>query len=416
MLIIQPHWPPSNLVGTHRMRLIANELRSLGWKAVVLTIDERDYEEELVPETTKLVDPEVEVIKIRANRVVRLFGKRLIGDIGLRGWFPLRRAAHQLLSERKFSFIIFSLPSWYISLLGYGLQKKSRVPFGIDYRDPWVYKLSSEERGLNRAFFPPKLAKILEPLALRGVSLVSGVSDGYLQGVRERYSQLSNVPFVTFQMGFRKKDHFIPLKNFQNPFLPEKRTFVYAGAHWPLGQTMFKEFLQALALAKKSGLAGNVQFLFIGTGNTKLPSLTATAAQLKLGDTFREIPERLSYLQVQKILREAHGAIIIGSIEPHYSASKIFQCLVTAKRTLAYFHQTSEGAQILELCNASNYFQPYNPATTEDDRINSLSKCILRFTADESMWQPNLEPLDQFTSKANAVKLVNAIDSLSLTK
>ena len=57
MLIIQPHWPPSNLVGVHRVRLIANEMHGLNWKATVLAVHEDDYEEELVPETTLLVAP-----------------------------------------------------------------------------------------------------------------------------------------------------------------------------------------------------------------------------------------------------------------------------------------------------------------------------------------------------------------------
>ena len=31
VLIIYPHWPPSNLVGVHRVRLIANHLHAQDW-------------------------------------------------------------------------------------------------------------------------------------------------------------------------------------------------------------------------------------------------------------------------------------------------------------------------------------------------------------------------------------------------
>ena len=55
MLIIYPHWPPSNLVGVHRVRLIANELHSLGWQAIVLTIDERDLRRRIVSRNEQLV-------------------------------------------------------------------------------------------------------------------------------------------------------------------------------------------------------------------------------------------------------------------------------------------------------------------------------------------------------------------------
>ena len=45
MLIIYPHWPPSNLAGVHRARLISNFLPDFGWHPIVLTVKEIYYEE-----------------------------------------------------------------------------------------------------------------------------------------------------------------------------------------------------------------------------------------------------------------------------------------------------------------------------------------------------------------------------------
>jgi hypothetical protein len=396
------------------MRLIANELHQLGWKALVLTVDERDYEEPLVQEMNMLVEPEVEVVRVRARKVVTAFGKRIIGDIGLRAWFPLRRAALRILEEREISFILFSMPSWYPSLIGCGLNRKTGTPFGIDYRDPWVYQLSDKEKGFNRGTLTTRIARILEPLALRNVSLVTGVSDGYLSGVRNRYKKLSAVPSMTFQMGFREKDHRIEIPEFKCPFEAKKRTFVYAGAYWPLGAPLFNEFLRAVAVAKTTGLGKDVQFLFIGTDNANLPPLIKEAERLNLGDTFRELPDRMSFLEIQQILREAEGAIILGSTEEHYSASKIFQCLVTAKRTSAYFHEKSEGAAILKECNASTFYHAFKPEKSEEDRVQSLAKCIIKFTDERSVWAPNLSPLEQYSSLSNAKKLVEAIQQIIL--
>ena len=80
ILIIYPHWPPSNLVGVHRVRLIANELEALGWKPTVLTVDEHDHEEQLSAASEQLVKPGMEVIKVRARPVKKIAGKRVIGD------------------------------------------------------------------------------------------------------------------------------------------------------------------------------------------------------------------------------------------------------------------------------------------------------------------------------------------------
>ena len=415
ILIIYPHWPPSNLVGVHRVRLIANELPKLGWNTTVLTVDERDYEEELSPETAQLVSPDLKVVKVRARKPLRVFRKRLVGDIGLRGWFSLRAKANELLSQERYDFIWFSMPSWYPSLMGFRLSKAHKVPFGIDYQDPWVYALASHQKGLNRASATIWLAKRLEPLALRNVALISGISDGYLSGVLDRHPALRSIPIVACQLGFSTSDHQIELPAFEIPFDKNKRTFVYAGAYWALGQPLFEEFICALALAKEEGhLATDVQFLFIGTGNPELSSLSQLAESMKLGQSFREIPHRLSYLEVQQILRCAEGAVVMGSTESHYSASKIFQCLITANRTMAYFHHESEGAKILSDCKADSFYQPYLPEMDRAERIELLSDTLVSFISPKSPWRPDIEPLAEYSAKASAEKLVNVIDKISV--
>ena len=45
ILILYPHFPPSNLAGVHRPRLFAQHLPEFGWEPVILTVDEKYYEE-----------------------------------------------------------------------------------------------------------------------------------------------------------------------------------------------------------------------------------------------------------------------------------------------------------------------------------------------------------------------------------
>lgn len=413
MLIIYPHWPPSNLVGVHRVRLIANELSQFGWKAHVLTVDERDYEEPLAPETVALVAPEVETTKVRARKPVAILGKRIVGDIGLRGWVALHREARKLLRQKPFDFVWFSMPSWYPSLMGCSLSKEFKVPFGLDYQDPWVHAIPEEEKGFNRATFTIALAKILEPLALRRVSLISGVSHGYIHGTLSRNPIAARVPSVIFQVGFRSADHDIQLPDYLPPLESDKETYVYAGAHWAMGHPLFREFMLALSLAKKSGqLAKNVQFLFIGTGNPNLPSLSSLANELQLGTTFREHPAKISYLEVQQTLRSCAGSVVLGSTEPHYSASKIFQCLLTSPRTMGYFHHESAGMGILRECKADTFSLGYDPKMSRDQRIESLCEAMLRFVNASEPWKPNLKALERHSSSSNACKLIQAVEQL----
>jgi len=416
MLIIHPHWPPSNTVGVHRVRLIANELHSLGWKATVLTIDERDYEEDLAYETLQLIDKTVEVVKVRARPVVKILGKRMIGDIGLRGFSALKKQAHQILSERAIDFIWFSLPSWYTPLMGAPLKKRYNVNFGVDYRDPWVYKLATHQKGLNRATATVLTARVLEPLALREVSLISGVSEGYLKGIHERQAKLKHTAKLTFQMGFRKEDHTIHLEDFSPPFTKEVRTYVYAGAYSPNWYPIFRLWMKGLAALHSEQSIHKVQFMFIGTRNPELQSITELADEFNVGELVNELPDRIPFLQVQQILRESDGAIILGSTERHYSASKLFQCLVTAPRVFAFFHEASEGAQILRDCEASNFYVGFSEHLSEVELIRNLKQQIASFIDPTVPWKPKMEVLNAHSSHANAKRFIAAIDQLTQTK
>lgn len=410
MLIIYPYWPPSNLVGVHRVRMIANELHSLGWKTTVLTIDERDYEEPLSQDLKMLVSPEVEIIKVRAAQVYSFLGRRLIGDISLRGWFSMREMARTLLKTRGYDFIWISVSPWYTALMGYGLKKKYNVPYGIDFQDPWDYKLASHERGLNRATITLAVARVLQPIALRNVNLITGISEAYIKQTLRNLKQARQTNITTFQNGFAQRDHTVQLETFSSPLNPKKRSFVYAGAHWPLGAPLFTLWLKAIASIHQETPLENLEFVFIGTGNSQLRSIDDQAKSLGLEGVVIELPERRSYLEIQQILRESDGAMVIGSIEPHYSASKIFQCLCTAPRTFGFFHADSEGREVLETCRALKYYAPFHPDWSEEDCISKLKHALLSFINPEVEWQPLLENLAEYTSHSNAKKFIQAVE------
>ena len=65
----------------------------------MLTIDDRDYEEPPAYDTLRLVDPRVQIVKVRARPVRHWFGRRGIGDIGVRGFSALKNRADKMLAE-----------------------------------------------------------------------------------------------------------------------------------------------------------------------------------------------------------------------------------------------------------------------------------------------------------------------------
>jgi hypothetical protein len=47
ILIIYPHFPPSNLAAVNRSRFFAQQLSSFVWELIILTVHEDFYEEQL---------------------------------------------------------------------------------------------------------------------------------------------------------------------------------------------------------------------------------------------------------------------------------------------------------------------------------------------------------------------------------
>ena len=106
ILIIYPHWPPSNLAGVHRARLIANFLPDFDWKPIILTVHPDYYEEKPDWDILKTVNKDIEVIHVPAKKV----GKpRIIGDIGLRAFTQLKKKAliSILMQKKRVMILIY---------------------------------------------------------------------------------------------------------------------------------------------------------------------------------------------------------------------------------------------------------------------------------------------------------------------
>ena len=115
ILIISPHFPPSNLAAVHRSRLFAQHLPSFGWVPIILMVHEKYYEEKLDHHLEKLLPPNLRIEKTDAFPIIK---PRLIGDIGLRAFFQLYKKAKQLIQSEKIDFVYLPIPSFYCAQLG----------------------------------------------------------------------------------------------------------------------------------------------------------------------------------------------------------------------------------------------------------------------------------------------------------
>lgn len=355
ILIISPHFPPSNLAAVHRSRLFTQHLPSFGWLPLILTVHEDYYEEKLDWNLHKLLPRDLRIEKVKAFKTTK---PRLIGDVGLRGFFQLFKRAKQLIIKEKIDFLYIPIPSFYIALIGRWLHASTGIKYGIDYIDPWVHYFPGSDKIFSRHWFSTRLAKLLEPIAIQKASLITGVAEGYYKGVQDRNPELvKKALFAAMPYGGEKTDHDQVQTMGLHPYLftskKNKLQLVYAGAMLPKAFEPLGEILKAIS--KQPDVFADLEIHFIGTGTTPDNSTGFNIKPLaqKYGlwqNIVFEYPARIPYLDVLIHLNAATGVFILGSTEPHYTPSKVYQGVLSKKPVWAVLHSSSTACQVV--CNS----------------------------------------------------------------
>jgi hypothetical protein len=357
VLIVSPHFPPSTLAGVHRARLMAKHLPAHGWRPVVLRVHERHYREPGDPALAALVPNDIPQVRTGAvpASLCRLAG---VGDIGLRGYPWLGRALARLIVEERPGVVFITGYPFYPMLLARGLEARFRTPVVLDFQDPWVRAdaATAPAQGL-KGRLADKLAAALEPAALRAAAFVTSVSDVQNDDMARRYPWLDRERMAAIPVG-GDPDDFAALRaeppgGGRDPPGGDLLNIYYVGTFLPRAAPLIERLFAALATlrAESPTLAARLQLHFVGTSNQ--PSgvggrrVHPHARAFGVADLVHETPERVPYLAALGLLARADGLLLIGSDEPHYTASKIYPALLSGRPWLSLFHRASSAHRIL---------------------------------------------------------------------
>lgn len=351
--IVAPHFPPSNLASVHRARLLANHLAEQGWEARVLAAAPAFYEERPDPDLVRLVDPSVRVMHVGAlpQRWTRPFG---LGDLGIRAWWPMLRVLRAAAARGEVDVLHITIPPNYPALLGRALWSSHRVPYCVDYIDPWVPESDLGARPFSKLGVSLALARALEPLAVARASGLAGITPGYFEGVLRRNPRLRGTPTLACQYGASRRDAEAAAASDVRPRRLVRddpaAQIVYAGALLPKARAPMRALLRALA-RHNAAARRPLRLVLLGTGCATDDPAGFQAAPLAreegAAEWVREYPERHPYLEVLATLAAADGIAVVGSTEPHYSPSKLFQAVLARRPVFALLHEQSEAAALL---------------------------------------------------------------------
>lgn len=382
-------------------------------------VNEKYYEEKLDYNLEKMLPDDLQIEKANAFKVTK---PRLIGDIGLRAFFQLYKSAKEIIKRERIDFLYIPIPSFYVALLGRWLHRSTGIKYGIDYIDPWVHTFPGSDKLFSRHWFSTKVAKFLEPIAIKKASLITGVAEGYYMGVIERNPHLlKSCVFGAMPYGGEISDYEKLGRLNIDPYLFEKKKnifqFVYAGAMLPKAYQPLEAIFQSIV--KHKNQLGEFEMHFIGTG--KIPNDPESYNIKPLAEKYGlwnknvfEYAQRIPYLDVLVHLNIADGVFILGSTESHYTPSKVYQGVMSKKPILAVLHVDSTAVKVLKESKAGMVL-----AFDGEKEIDLIQNNFASFLSEYLDWVKsfnsdniNVSSFEQYSAKSVTASLVDSLNKI----
>lgn len=417
LALVSGHFAPSNLVGAQRARLWSRHLPEFGWEPIVVTGDPALYEERPDADLERLVAPGLRVIHAPTMSTRPI---RLVGDIGVRAFRGCYRVLAELAARREIDFVLITIPSNFLAPVGRLIHRRYGLPFGIDYQDPWINRWPGIDVPFSRAWGSYRLASMLEPWAVQGASLITGMAPGYVAGMLERNPEVAkNAVVACMPMGIAPEDYGL-VRNLDRPpflFQPGDGRFhmIYAGALLPAGIVVLDAFLAGLGAlkARAPDIAARLKVHFVGTGSSPDDpaghQVQPRAERAGVADIVDEHPQRIGYVDALNHLSRSDAVLVLGSTETHYTPSKVFQAMLSRRPVFAMLHRDSTAVDMVRSMHAGRVL------TLTEGALPAAGEVAdgLRSFIDDKTYDADAVDrvaFDAFSARASTQALATALD------
>jgi len=286
----------------------------------------------------------------------------------------------------------------YPALAGAALKRRYGVKFVLDYQDPWVGSWGlTVGGGANgspdlRSRLTRRLGTWLEPIAVRAADAITAVSAGtYEEIVRADSGRRSRDPgSAAARLGSRRLLRLAtPGRSSIVKGSERDVNVVSVGTILPKGIETLRAVLEAASRLRDQDpdAYARLRLWFLGTSNQFGESAPARvlpiARELGVSDVVREVAPRIPYAEAIAALRQAHAILLLGSTEPHYTASKLYPALLADRPILAAYHAASSVVDILTRVGGAPAirlvtFGDEGPRT--NDRVDCLARHLAAIT------------------------------------
>lgn len=409
VFIPAPHFPPSAMPPSQRVRLLIRHLHSFNWEPVIFTVDHRYREELADPWMEEITGKDFEKVIVGCldQRKTRKMG---IGDLGIRMFFSLFFSLLKQARKKKPALILYPVPPWYIMVMAPFIKWFTGVPYAIDYIDPWIFKVPENDRKARASQW---VARKLEGFVVKRSSAIFAVSQGILNDLVSRYPAIKSRPLVAVPYGVEPTD-FLTIKVDK----PESKKVLlrYTGAvsvaMMPVANTLFK----ALRIVNEQ-IPLQVEFTgtsYAGLGLAK-PVLESLIIQNGVASFVTENPNRVGYRKALELSIGADMQLLLGDTTPYYAASKLMGMVASGRPFFAFVHTGSFPATFLDSLNFTGKVE-FTASELEDNKtVNELVNGLLNAIRQRNEFNPidiNNAELKQHTAFAMAQTFSNTFQKI----
>ena len=389
LLILSPAFPPLNAADLHRVRMSLPHYQRNGWEVEVVCVDPSQQEHPKEPALLETIPSSIPIHQACAFPLS--LGARFgVRNTGLRSLPFVFLKVLRLLTARHFDLVFISSTQFVLFPLGRIWTLLTGVPCVLDLHDPWV----SDAYDKPGAPPPPGgwkftvaqvMAKALEGWSMRGAAGLLSVSPVYITTIQRRYPCTASTPSAVIEFGASQQD--MECAGLGPSPLPDdgRIHLVYTGASGPGLHGVIPAFLDGLALLHKTrpNLAEQLHVHFIGTCQVAeglgTPTVAPLAAARGLSDLVTEVPHRLGHLECLRYQQHSDVLLLLGSLDPAYSPSKLYPYITAGRPLLCVAVQGGAlAAKLSELrCGSSVVF------SSVEQIAPAVAKLLAR-VADES--------------------------------
>ncbi len=280
-----------------------------------------------------------------------------IGDIGLRAYAHLGGALAETIRSRDVDVVLITGSPFYPMLLARMVKRRFGLPVVLDFQDPWVSAWGGTLPAFSKGGLSHVLATRLEPIAVRHADFITSVSERQNDDLVARHPGFDRARMAALPIGGDPEDYDAlrahPCTGGEGVLAAGAVNFSYVGTALPRAEPLLSQLFAALSILRgeQPQLAARLRFNFVGTSNQ--PNgfddfrVRPLAEVHGVADLVAEVPQRVPYLDALGLLAKSDAILLIGSDEPHYTASKIYPALLAGRPSLGLFHRASSAFDIL---------------------------------------------------------------------